>query len=70
MVAMQIMKTLLLIDKDLQPPSKVTYCNKCPVAKVICNAEEPELVKEQVCPSNSALIWGAKKEQLKVEGLK
>lgn len=33
-----------------------TYDKKCPVAKVVDGAEEPELVKEKVRSRNRALI--------------
>lgn len=40
--------------RGLQNPS--TYCNECPVPKVIGRTEEPEFMKKEVRPSDNTLI--------------
>lgn len=44
------------------PQDTWTYPKKGPVTKIVGSTEEPELVKEQVRPGDSALIC---KEQMK-----
>lgn len=46
---MQIFQSSLSLDQN-------TYCNECPVPKVIDSTEEPKFMKKKVCTSNNTLI--------------